>query len=243
MRYPLHALTLLPVLGFASCNFPLPMTVVSIRPMYGWRDGCTSAQVGGHGFDEDARVFLDDQEVLELIQPDAGTTPLDVGFQLSIVTPPKTDNLPGEVDLRVDSGGDTSTAAGAFYYVACPASPYPEALATDSETIQEGAYVAVTGCNLDASLYTVSVGDSERVGLSSVCSTAQVGFAAPARDAGTWFVGFFDAEGTQLFPDPACDITIPVSEYVPPVDPDTSDTAAPYDPCAGALSLTYGGAE
>jgi hypothetical protein len=241
MMKHLRGLAALPLLGFSSCNFPLPMTVVSIRPMYGWMDGCTAVELGGHGFDDDAVAYLDGQALQDVTFPDAETNPLDVGYEMYGVTPPKTDGIPTFVNLTVESGGDQSVSTGAFYYVACPASPYPEAIAADPEVTQ-GSVVVFSGCNLDASLYTVRVGESDSVPLASQCGTAQVTFAAPQRDAGTWFVGFFDTAGTQVYPDPACDITVPVEAYVPPVDPDTSDTAAPYDPCGGAFTLTYGGA-
>lgn len=238
-----NLIRLLPLLlfGAASCNFPIPMAVVSIRPMYGWVDGCTAVKVGGHGFGDDAQVLLGGTALTDLTFPDPEAESLDVGYVLYGVTPPKSDGQPGWVDLTVETGGTSSTVAGIYYYQACPGAPWPEALSV-TEGVTAGTAISVTGCSLDAAAYTVKVGDSDPVPLSSVCGTAQVTFAAPQQDEGTWFLGFFDSAGIQVYPDPACDITVPVGDYVPPVDADTSDTAAPWDPCSGAVTLTYGGA-
>ena len=47
-------LTLLSLIG---CNDP-GFDGISIRPTYGWTDGCTDVKVSGHGFDDGVTATL-----------------------------------------------------------------------------------------------------------------------------------------------------------------------------------------
>ena len=70
--------------------------------------------------------------------------------------------------------------------------------------------------------------------ITSSCGSAEVTFSAPDPGAdGVYYVGIFDSSGTQLYPDPACDIANPGGG---------GDSGAP-DPCEGATTLSYGAAE
>lgn len=240
-------LRLIPLLGlwtFASCNIPLPMKVVTIRPTYGWVDGCYTVKVSGHGFTSDAQVWLND-EGLVVNQPNAETDPLDVGYVLYAYVAQNTLRSPGFADLYVGSNGEASMVPRAFYFEACPGAPWPTSATVNTADglATTDATVSVEGCSLSGSpTYTARVGSSEEdLPVATVCGTAQVTFSAPQMDPGTWRIGFFDMEGNQVYPDPACDITVPVESYEPPADADTTDTAWPWDPCAGSLTLQYAG--
>lgn len=227
----------LAALALASCGMQ-GMDAVSIRPIYGWVDGCTDVKIGGHGFGDDVSVTIGGNPLQNLTLPDPAEDPLDVGFVIYGTTPPSTDGK-GAHDVVVTSGGETDTITDGFYYVECPAVGYVEA-ASPTEGVSPGDTITMMGCGMDASAYTVRVGDAKSdVPLTSVCSSATVTFTAPAPSSdGTWYVGFFDSNGTQVSPDPACDITQPAGSIT---NPDTGDTGW-VDPCAGALAITYGGA-
>lgn len=212
-------------LGVTSCS-NLPLDAVSIRPIYGWVDGCTDVKVSGHGFDDDISVKLGGQALEGLTLPDPEANPLDVGYVVYGVTPPASEA--GYADLEVTSGGETDTVKDAFYYVACPADPYVEAASTD--TAAAGDTIVLSGCNLDASAYQVQVG-GETVALSSECGTATVSFTAPDLDDGCYYVHMVDASGNVL---DGCGADT-CGGY------DTGDTGAAMA-CDGLPTLTYGGA-
>ncbi len=223
-------------LALAACDRGLD--AVSIRPIYGWTDGCTDVEIGGNHFGDQVSVTIGGNPLDNLTLPDAATQPLDVGFEAYGTTPPST-NGKGPADVVVSSGGETDTITGGFYYVDCPHPGYVEA-ADPTEGVSAGDTITLWGCGLDSSAYTVRVGDNATdAQLTGVCSTAQVTFTAPAPSAdGAWYIGFFDSTGTQVYPDATCDITLPAGSIT---NPDTGDTGW-VDPCAGAVALTYGGA-
>ncbi len=227
---PLAALVL------TSCSTQ-GMDAVSIRPIYGWVDGCTDVQIGGHDFGNDVSVTIGGNPLANLTLPTEADAPLDVGFEIYGTTPAST-NGKGVSDVVVTTGGVSDTIKDGFYYVDCPAIGYIEA-ASPTEGVSSGDTITMMGCGMDASAYTVRVGDATTdAQLTSVCSSATVTFTAPAPSTdGTWYVGFFDSTGTQVSPDPACDITQPAGSIT---NPDTGDTGW-VDPCSGALAITYGG--
>ncbi|MBN1337227.1 MAG: hypothetical protein JXB39_14810 [Deltaproteobacteria bacterium] len=219
-----------------SCD-PLGFRAVSISPIYGWVDGCIDVQVSGHGFDDDVSGKVGGLALENVVLPDPETQKLDVGFTFWARVPANPTQEAGFADLEVTSGGETDSVVDAFYFVACPATGYEEYLSTDTAT--EGDTITLYGCGIDASAHKVRVGPSKPVDLTSVCGTSQVSFTAPnPGEAGTWYVGIFDASGkTQIYPDPACDISVPYGA----VDTGITDTAE-GDSCAGVPTLTYGGA-
>lgn len=221
----------------ASCD-PVGFKVVSISPIYGWEDGCTDIKVSGHGFDADIQVTLGGTAIDNLTLPDQATNPLDVGFVVYGTTPPSAVGA-DYATLTVTSGGETSELTEAFFYTACPAAVYVEGVSA-TDAVAAGDEIGLSGCGLDASAVTVKVGSSDAVNLTSVCSTAQATFTAPAADPGCHYVGFFDSAGNQLAPDPGCDITLACD--VPQGKGDTGDSGY-IDFCAGAPTLTYGGAK
>jgi hypothetical protein len=220
-------------LALSGCD-PIGFGAVSIRPIYGWQDGCTPVSIGGHGFDDDISVKIGDQAIEDLILPGTpeaepySTKPeLDEGYVVWGTTPPGAAS--GNAEVSVTSGGETDDIFGGFYYEACPMSAYPTALSTS--TAAAGDTIGVSGCNLQPG-WTVRVGNAEPVAVSSVCSTAEVTFTAPALEAGTWLIAILDTDGNELYPLTGCDTTVAYAG-----GGDTSDTA--YDPCSGIPSLTY----
>jgi hypothetical protein len=218
-------------LALAGCN-TVGFGVISMEPIYGWVDGCTDVKVSGHGFDPDASATLGGVALTDLTQPDGL---LDEGYQLFGRTPPSPTGATGYADLTVTSGGESGTLAQAFWYAACPGAGFADG--ADPAEVTEGATVTLSGCGLDPATQAVRVGTSAALPIEASCGTARATFTAPGLPAGTWYVGVFDLAGTQIFPDPACDITQPVATG----DTAEQDTATP-DPCAGAPTLAYGGA-
>lgn len=203
-----------------ACNDP-GFKAVTITPIYGWVDGCTSVTVRGHGFAENATANIGDQALNDLSYPDAETKPLDVGYQLYGRTPPATEK--GYADVSVTSNGETSVIPDAFYYVACLADAFVEG-ANPTEAITSGSTVTLYGCNLDANQWKVKVGDAEPVAMTSSCSTAEVTFTAPDLADGSYAVSIVDSAGNTVFP-VACD---------------SADTGVV---CTPAPILTYGSAQ
>jgi len=210
---------------------------VSIRPIYGWVDGCTPVAVGGHGFGDDVQVTIGGQALADQSLPDATLFPLDVGYEVYGTTPPSTAGK-GTAEVKVSTGGVSDTVSSGFYYVDCPSPGTVEGI-DPAEGVAAGDTITLQGCGLDPAAVTVRVGDAgDDQPLTAVCSTATATFVAPAvSKPAAWYVGFFDSAGTQLSPDPACDITLPAGSIT---NPDTADTAW-VDPCSGAATLTYGG--
>ncbi len=233
----------LPVLGVAaplgliSCESRVGFDAVSIRPIYGWVDGCTDVSIGGHGFGDDVAVTIGGTPLVDAVVPakenDDGTTNLDYGYQVTGKTPAGAQ--PGYAEVKVTTGGQEATVFGDFYYEACPLSAYPESVSPDTG-LAVGTTVTVGGCNLMGD-YQIKVGPAEPVGVTSVCSTATISFLAPDLQAGDYYVAILDSSGNQLLPDPAsgCDTTAAVGSGVV-----TTDTGS-YDVCSGVPVVTYGG--
>lgn len=219
-------LMLLPAAAMlASCNTPT-FNLVSIKPIYGWVDGCTDVKVSGSAFADDATVQIGGVDVEVTSRPTEG---LDVGYWLTTVTPPSPTGTNGYADVTVNSAGASDTVTGAFYYVACPMAGYIEVL--DPAEVSAGTAVNVWGCGLDVTtlkVKLVSQADpkvsSTPADLVSDCSTARTHFDAPDMAPGTYDVLLVDSSDTIVYP----------SDYgcVP-------DTATP---CLPVYTVTYGGA-
>jgi len=217
-----------------SCD-PDEFVAVSISPIYGWVDGCIDLKVSGHDFGDDVAGTIAGVALENVVLPDPETEKLDVGFVFYARIPAGAVTEAGFATVEVTSGGETSTLTDAFYFVACPAVGYEEYLSADTAT--QGDTITIFGCGIDATTHKVRVGQSPDQDLTSVCGTAQLSFTAPTQPEGTWYVGIFDNANNQIYPDPACDITVPADA----ADTGIVDTATP-DPCAGVPTLTYGGA-
>jgi len=233
----LPALCVAAPLGLLSCN-KVGFDAVSIRPIYGWVDGCTAVSVGGHGFGDDVKVTIGGTDLVNQTLPDKES--LDYGYEVTGATPAGAQ--PGYAEVKVTSGGQEAVVFGDFYYEACPLSAYPESTSPDSG-LSAGTTVTMTGCNLMGD-YQIKVGTANPVSVSSACSTAQITFSAPDLPAnsdsnypGGYYVAILDSAGNQLLPDPAsgCDTTQAVGSAVI-----TSDTGE-YDPCSGVPIVSYGG--
>ncbi len=199
---------------------------VSIRPTYGWADGCTDVTVTGRGFDEGVGGAIDGAPLTGIAFPDPNEFPLDVGFKFTAVTPP------GEVgfsDLEVINGdGESATVKNAFYYVACPGSPNVDYASTDAAA--SGDTVSLVGCGFSAGMTVELVSPDDiattlaSVPLELACSTAIASFAAPDLPVGTYVMLVTDGAGTVLYGAELCD---------------SADTGYYY--CDLPLYLTYGG--
>jgi hypothetical protein len=226
----------LSALCLLSCN-PLGFRAVSISPIYGWVDGCTEVKVSGHGFDDNITVTIGGAALEGLTLPDPAEAPLDVGFLVTGRTPPG--SAGGTyATVTVQSGGESSEIVDGFYYETCWYGAYAES-ASPSEGVAAGTEIALSGCNLAAGSVQVRVGASDPVDLSEVCHSAQASFIAPSMPDGCHYLSFTDAGGKRLFPDAACDTSLDCT--VDQSSGDSADTGA-TDPCAGAPTLTYGGA-
>lgn len=238
-RLHLTALCLAAAPALVSCN-TVGFGVVSIRPIYGWVDGCTPVSVGGHGFGDDVAVTIGGSPLENVTLPtaadsaDATYAPLDVGYEVYGTTPAGAQS--GYAEVKVTSGGEEGTVNGDFYYAACPMGAYPEG-ADPSADVTAGSTITLSGCNLVAG-YTVKVGPSQAATLASVCKSATATFAAPVVDTalGTdWYIAIFDTTGAQVYPDlgTGCDTTLPPGSQAVTVDTGVDD------PCAGVLMVSY----
>ena len=172
---------------------------VSIQPIYGWVDGCTTVTIQGNGFGPDVNADIGGARVEDVL---ATANPVDVGYAFTATVPAAA--APGYADVTVFSNGaqDVITGSGAYYYVACPAAAH-----VDTLSIESGLYtqaVSIRGCNLDANLQRVRLVSADRTVVSddlvptAVCGTAEMSFAVPVVPAGTYAVQVVDLAGTVL---------------------------------------------
>ncbi len=203
---------------------------VSIRPIYGWVDGCTAVTVTGRGFGDDIEVYIGDQKVSSLT---GATEEIDKGFLVNGIVPPSLLGK-GYQDVTVRTGGkeDVITGSGAYYYVECPALGYLESYGP-GEGVTAGSSISLGGCGLDAAAVKARILDStgtavgSDIALTSNCGTASASFVAPAVPAdGQYYLTLVDADGNTLAGAPC-----------PP--PDTGDTAY----ACTDFKLIYGAAQ
>lgn len=251
-------------LGLQSCSNKVGFGVVSIRPIYGWADGCTPVSIGGHGFGDDVAVTIGGQALENLTLPEDNTenpAATDLGFMVTGTTPAAdaaalaaavAKGYPGVyAGVVVTSGGETSEIPfvegdldGDFMYLACPYAAYPEYLSV-SEGLAAGTEVSISGCNLMDG-YKVKLGqDADGDGvvevsgtaeLTTVCKTAERSFSAPSMPDGTYYVAIVDSSDNVVFPsaDSGCNPFGAVDGQL-----GGSDTAI-YDLCDGVPTVTYG---
>lgn len=226
-RLAFPALSAMALPALMSCN-KVGFGAVSIRPIYGWQDGCTAVSIGGHGFGSDVTVTIGGKPLENVTLPTEADAPLDVGYEVYGTTPPG--DASGYAEVVVSTGGNTESVFGDFYYEACPLPAYPESL-SQTDGVTAGTAIQIDGCNLVAGAQ-VKVGTADPVALSSVCHTASASFSAPALADGTYLIAILDADGNELYPANGCDTTGLTPD-------DTADTGP--DACADVWSITYGG--
>jgi hypothetical protein len=203
--------------GGACNNRSVGFAVVSIRPIYGWDDGCNTVTVHGHGFGDDlsalsAKIGDGDMSILA-----PGERPADVGYVFYAQVPP---NTAGDFyDVKLSKGDESDAIPKGYYYLECPRSPNPESM-SGLEAASAGSTVTITGCNLDATTMSVVVGTAAPVPLTSTCGEGIVTFAAPDLPPGEYPVSIVDSTGAVLYPVELCDDTaidtacVPDTQYV-----------------------------
>lgn len=243
----MRILLLLPV-AMLGCSTG-GLDAVSIRPIYGWVDGCTPVKISGNEFgaavsakaiaiDENLQQTSASADIGDIVAPDATDdsdrlNALNAGFLFYASMPPSPTGANTWVDIAVTSDGVTDTIPAAYYYQACPAAPYIESYGP-AEGLLGGETLSISGCNLNASAYELRViagepAETTTVALSTVCGTAEVSFTAPALAAGTYEFAVYEAGA------PA-----DASPVYPLCYGDTGDTGY-Y--CDAPLTVTYGGGE
>ncbi len=224
----------------AGCN-KVPFDAVTIRPTYGWQDGCTSVKISGASLGDSISATIGGTAVTDIERPEDEE---DRTFFFFAVTPPNAEVGVQDVTVTSDGKTDTITGTGGFYYVACPAAPEIEAFAP-TEGLTAGATISMSGCNIDTAALSVRVIDATgaevaTADLTSDCGTAYASFAAPDLADGTYMVLIVDGDGTVVHPATGDPIVCAASGD----DPDSGDSAAPEPPvCDPAIEITYGGEE
>ncbi len=117
MPAPVSRTLVLSLLLSMAVGCTTPFEPVSIRPIWGYEDGCIVATVGGAGFEEDGFHVTFDGVAATHSWPEG---PLDQGFQAQVEVPA---HAPGPVAVEVSSGGVTKAIGTGFTYVLCDPSP------------------------------------------------------------------------------------------------------------------------
>ncbi len=214
------------LLAAVGCNDP-GFDGVTIRPTYGWVDGCTDVTIAGHGFDDGVSATLDGQPVTGISLPDPKTQELEVGYEFYAITPP---HAVGFTDMVVTNGDGekADVVKNAFYYVACIGAPHIDTVAPTD--VAGGTAVTLSGCGFADGMQAQLVDPLDPAvvlatqALTAACATAVVSFEAPDLQDGTYHVLVVDAAGTVLYGSNPCEET---------------DTGSG---CEQPLALTYGGA-
>lgn len=206
----------------AACN-DAGYDAVSIRPTYGWADGCTDVKISGHGFADDVSATIGGEAVTDI---SLATLENNQGFVFYGTTPPATaDMVATHNDVTVTSDGEDSVIPMAYYYVACMGDPLVEdfgvvvgndfaqngtPVTLRSDAIETGDTVEYAGCNLPTGGSVVIADPSgteadASADLSNDCSTAVASFEAPTLTAGgTYWIFLLDSNGDII--EPACSV-------------------------------------
>lgn len=217
MENPLKKMLLLPaVAALMSCNTP-SFRVVTVKPIYGWTDGCTEVRVSGSGFDEASTLSVGGTSV-DVIARGEGA---DAGYWVNAYTPPSSTGASGDVDVTLTSAGESGTITGGFHYVQCPEGgtvdnvyasatipePYdPWTPAAPSSSVTSGTDVTITGCGIDFTslkVKLVSEADGTEANLitpTQTCGTGVGHFTVPTLTDGAWDVLLVDANDTIFYP-------------------------------------------
>ncbi len=210
-------MTLLLWAALSGCNDP-GFAAVSIDPIYGWVDGCTTIQISGHGFDKDVKATIAGNAVTNVTLP---TREVDIGYTFAGTLPA---GKHGYADIEVTSGGESSVLTGTagYYYVECPETGVIDTVGPQQVVAGDG--VTIVGCGLDAASRKVRLFDStgaqagDDIVLASNCGTAKVSFAAPALADGTYYIAVVDESGNvvaggQCAPPDSADTAYSCTEY------------------------------
>lgn len=193
------------LLVLASCNNTPRFDAVSIRPIYGWTDGCAQARISGHGLSDNATVKIG-PNVME--QADAPSTrpDFDKGYWIERKIPA---GAYGFADVVVDNGdGQVDTLKKAYYYVECPGIAVDSVADESDGALAAGDTITVRGCGLATGL-SAQVGDPLPLGTAAVpltqtCGAGVATFTAPDLPAGDYLVTLVDSTGAVVYP-PVCD--------------------------------------
>lgn len=217
---------LLGVVGLAGCGSGFD--AVSIKPIYGWADGCATVEITGRGFGDDVKATVGGKDVTTVALPAKDS--LDYGYSFTARVPAA--EVPGYADVVVTTGdkSDTITGSGAYYYIQCPG---PGTLdgASPSAGLKAGDTVTLSGCGLGQSLRARLL-DANQVqagadlALTQTCGAGEATFTLPPNPDGTYYLQLVNEQGQVLAGEPC-----------PP--PDSADTA--YS-CAD-FQITYGGGQ
>lgn len=224
---------LLALASATSCESRLGTEAISIRPIYGLQDACTSVKISGHGFGRDVSATIGGKPVTDLALPEEGS--LDDGFNFTAVAP--VGDAVGYAEVVVSTGGVDYPLTVPFYYEACPATAYVFGV-EPSTGLAAGTAVALSGCGLNASTLRVQIGEATPVELvGAACGTTEASFTAPDVAAGTWPVVFVDGNGAAVWP---AEGDCPAMTADTGADSAGGDTANPTY-CDVCPCVTYGG--
>lgn len=204
----------------AACN-DAGYEAVTIRPTYGWADGCTDVKISGHGFADDVSATIGGEAVTDVTP---ATLEVNREFFFYATTPPATgDMVAAHNDVVVTSDGEDSTIPNGFYYVACMGAPLVEdfgvvvgndftqagaPVTIRSDAITTGDTVEYAGCNLPTGGSVViadptGTEDDAAADLTNDCSTAIASFEAPTLTGGaTYWIFLLDDSDAII--EPAC---------------------------------------
>jgi hypothetical protein len=186
---------------FTSCNNrSIGFEVVSVRPIFGWVDGCNTLTVSGHGFpttSDETSATIGEASLADVAVPES---PLDLGYAFTATVPAAES---GYADVTVTNGEESSTLSDAYFYVEC-SHPALAETATPDRAITADTTITVTGCNLDAERFKIQL-DTQQMFMTSTCGTGTATFVAPDLPSGLYAVSIVDREtGEVVFPAP-CD--------------------------------------
>jgi len=195
------------LLALAGCG--VGFDAVTIKPIFGYDDGCTAVTISGYGFGADVTANIGGAPVTDIALPDEERDPDDVGFNFTASTPP---GRHGYADVEVLAGSESSVIEHGFYYVECPGDPWPRAV---NAVAVPGEPLTIWGCNLDAEAYTVQVAtgevykdgvdDGPTAPLTSECGQAKASFVMPDASPGFYRLLMLDAAGDVVHPVQDCD--------------------------------------
>lgn len=223
------------VMLLPSCNTP-EFRAVSVRPIYGWADGCNAVKISGSGFEGDVSVQVGDDDLLDLTMP---ADEIDEGYYVTGVVPPVDLAASEYVTITVTSGGESDDVLDDFYRLACPGDINIEGFGPDTG-LAAGTEISVVGCHILATHTVGILTETATMTNTSSCDggTDSGSFAAPTLPDGTYYMAVYDSGGTEIYPalGNGCDPLLPVGTSL-----GTDDEGNEIDLCDGTATVTYGG--
>lgn len=215
--------------GLTGCG--TGFDAVSIKPIYGWADGCSTVEITGRGFGDDVEATIGGRAVTGVALP--GKDSLDYGYSFTATVPAA--EAPGYADVTVTTGdrSDTITGSGAYYYIQCPGPGTLDSAAGASGTagLKAGDTVTLSGCGLGKNLHArlLDAGQAQAgpdLELAQVCGAGIATITLPPNPDGTYYLQLVNEQGQVVAGEPC-----------PP--PDSADTAY----ACSDFQLTYGGGQ